>query len=400
MPIADRRTPPLLRDRNLYVIFSVTLMAILGVASVTPAFPTIAQALDISPQSVGLLISVFTVPGVLLTPVVGVLADRYGRKAFLVPSLFVFAAAGAACGFARDFELLLVLRLLQGVGAAALGALNLTIMGDLYGGIRRATALGYNASALSIGTAAYHIIGGALASLAWYAPFFLPVLGFPVGLLVLFALDAPRPSVELGLGPYFRSALRAITRPEVLVFFAASVVTFILIYGTFLTFLPFLLESRFGASALSIGLAMAATSLATGMASWQLGRLAARFGERRLVVAGFVCYLLAIVGIPLAGSAWLLIFPLLLFGVANGINIPSIISILTGAASAQNRAALLSVHAMLLRLGQTLGPVLVGVAFKSLGLTAVFYTSAALAGAMLVVLAVAVRSLGPRQATP
>jgi MFS family permease len=382
------------------VIFSVTLMAILGVASVTPAFPTIAQELDISPQAVGLLISVFTVPGVLLTPVVGVLADRYGRKTFLVPSLFVFATAGAACSFARDFELLLVLRLLQGVGAAALGALNLTIMGDLYSGIRRATALGYNASVLSIGTAAYPIIGGALATVAWYAPFFLPVLGFPVGLLVLFVLDTPRPSVEPGLGSYFRKALRAITRAEVLVFFGASIVTFILIYGTFLTFLPFLLQHRFGASALSIGLAMAATSLATGVASWQRGRLAARFGERRRVVTGFVCYVVAIIGIPLAGSVWLLMLPVLLFGVANGINIPSIISILTGAASAQNRAALLSVHAMLLRLGQTLGPVLVGLAFQTLGLSAAFYASAGLAAAMLVVLAVAVPSLGPQQATP
>lgn len=362
-------------------------MAILGVASVTPAFPAVSRALGISPQSVGLLVSAFTVPGVVLTPVIGALADRYGRKTFLVPSLLLFATAGTACGFARDFELLVTLRLLQGAGAAALGALNLTIMTDMYGGLRRATALGYNASVLSVGTAAYPVIGGALAIVAWYAPFFLPALGLPVALLVLRVLESPEPSTQSGWGSYLRNALKAMSRREVLVMFGASIVTFILIYGTFLTYLPFLLERRFSASPLWIGLAMAFTSLTTGVASWRLGRLTARFGERKLVRTGFVCYVVAVATIPLAGSPASLIGPLLLFGVANGINIPSIINIISQAASRQNRAALLSVHAMLLRLGQTLGPLLVGLAFAHIGLAKSFHVSAALAGGMLIVLA-------------
>ena len=43
-------------------------MAVLGVSSITPAFPKIAQVMNIS-QAVGLLITVFTLPGVILTPV-------------------------------------------------------------------------------------------------------------------------------------------------------------------------------------------------------------------------------------------------------------------------------------------------------------------------------------------
>jgi MFS family permease len=118
-----------------------------------------------------------------------------------------------------------------------------------------------------------------------------------------------------------------------------------------------------------------------------------------LVKAGFLCYVLAIIAIPLAGSVWLLLVPLLLFGVANGINIPSTISILSGAASPDYRAALLSVYAMLLRLGQTLGPVLVGLVFARVGLAESFYASAALAGVMLLVLALALPSLGRRRET-
>ena len=122
----------LYRDPNLQIVFAVTLIMIMGVSSISPAFPEIQTAFGISKPTVGLLIVVFTLPGVLFTPVLGVLADRFGRKKILVPSLLLFGVAGSACFFARDFNLLLTLRFLQGIGAASLGSLNVTIIGDLY----------------------------------------------------------------------------------------------------------------------------------------------------------------------------------------------------------------------------------------------------------------------------
>ena len=162
----------LFRDRNLQVIFGVTLIAVLSVSSITPAFPSIMQEFNITPGQVGLLITFFTLPGVFLAPVLGVLADRLGRKRILVPSLFLFALAGAACAFTRDFNLLLVLRIFQGIGGASLGSINTTLIGDLYSGPRRAEAMGLNASVLSIGTGSYPAIGGALAVFGWNYPFF------------------------------------------------------------------------------------------------------------------------------------------------------------------------------------------------------------------------------------
>ena len=97
-------------DTNLQIIFGVTLMAVMGVASIAPAFPKIAQELKISSQGIGMLITISTFPGVLLTPVLGLLADRFGRKKILVPSLMLFGVAGGACMFTRDFHFLLIWR--------------------------------------------------------------------------------------------------------------------------------------------------------------------------------------------------------------------------------------------------------------------------------------------------
>src|SRR5660397_271821 len=150
----------LLRNRNLRVIFSVTLMAVMSVSSITPAFPKIIHEFAISGIEVGLLITAFTLPGGCLAPFLGVLGDRWGRKKILVPSLLLFAVAGTACAFVTHFPILLGLRTLQGVGGASLGTLAPTLIGDIYSGQERAAAMGLNASVLSIGTASYPAIGG------------------------------------------------------------------------------------------------------------------------------------------------------------------------------------------------------------------------------------------------
>jgi len=135
-------------------------MAVLGVSSISPAFPRIMEALNISEAEVGMLIVAFTIPGVVLTPFIGILADRIGRKRILVPSLFLFGLAGGACALVTEFDTLIVLRVLQGIGATSLATLNLTILGDLFHGERRAAAIGLNASVLNIGIAAYPLLGG------------------------------------------------------------------------------------------------------------------------------------------------------------------------------------------------------------------------------------------------
>ena len=76
----QNKQKPLYQDKNLLIVFAVSLIAVLGVGSVTPAFPNLAQALNVPQKNIGLLVTVFTLPAFLLGPIIGVLADRFGRK--------------------------------------------------------------------------------------------------------------------------------------------------------------------------------------------------------------------------------------------------------------------------------------------------------------------------------
>jgi predicted MFS family arabinose efflux permease len=389
--MTDSDPRPLYLDPDLQVVFSVSLMAVLGVSSVTPAFPEIGRAFDLSSRAVGNLITAFTLPGVLLTPILGVVTDRYSRKKTLIPSLMTFGLAGGACALARDFRLLLALRFIQGIGAAALNVLYITLIGDLYSGKRRTAAMGYNASVLSVGTAAYPAIGGALATLGWYYPFVLPVLAIPIGFLVLLALENPEPRQDQGLRRYLRQAWASIRHGQSIALFVVTLLTFLILYGAYLTYLPFLMENAFEASAFTIGITMSAMSLATALTSSQLGRLVRLCSEKMLLEIACGLYALALLMTPLAPNLPVLGIPVVLFGIAQGLSIPNLQTLLASLAPIEHRGAFMSVNALVLRLGQTLGPPLMGVASSVGGIDATFYSSAAIGAAMLVLTATTIK---------
>lgn len=381
----------LYRDTNLQIIFGITLMAVLGVASITPAFPTIARDLNISAQQVGLLITVFTLPGVILTPILGVLADRYGRKKIVIPALLLFGLAGGACFFARDFRLLLILRFFQGMGGGSLGSINTTLIGDLYHGNERATAMGLTTSVLSIGTASYPLIGGALTVLAWYYPFLLSLFAIPIGLLVLFKLKNPEPKKPESMKRYFQSVWQSINGQVVGLFFA-STFTFVILYGVYLSYFPFLIKQSFGGSPVTIGLLMSAMSATTAVTSAQLGKLTARFSSKRLLVSGFLLYALALAMIPYIPTVWMLLIPTFIFGLGHGVNIPSILTLMSGFAPLEQRAAFMSMNSMVLRMGQTIGPPLIGVFYALGGVDTAFLAGAAISLLILAITAISVRA--------
>jgi len=362
-------------DRDLLVIFCVTLIVVQGVTSIAPAFPMISQALGVSKKQVGLLITVFTLPGIFLAPLLGILSDRIGRKKMLVPSLFLFGISGTACAFTENFGLLLSLRFVQGLGAAALGSLNLTIIGDLYSGETRLRALGYNSTVLSIGAAVYPAMGGAMALLGWQYPFMLSITAIPVGMAVLHILDNPEPKGDEHIIEYLKNALRGMKNPRIYLLFIGTLATFILLYGVLFSFFPFYLNEKFNADSFSTGLLISSVSIGTIVGSLNIANLSGRFTSRRLILVSFILYASAIITTKFISSFFALSLPVFIYGFANGINIPATQTLLAERIPMEYRGAYMSVNSMILRAGQTAGPLFIGAAM-TMGNDFIFYTSA------------------------
>ncbi|MDJ0571004.1 MAG: MFS transporter [Pleurocapsa sp. MO_192.B19] len=384
---AGRNTKPVYQDVNLLIVVSITLMELMGTMSINPVLPGIAREFELSPQQIGWVTTAFVVPIALGAPICGVLADRFGRKAILVPSLFLFAIAGVACALAPNFQILLAWRCLQGVGAASLEALALTLICDLYTGKQLTAAMGFNASAIGMSLAVYPLLGGGLASMGWRNAFALPLLSFLVGIWLWRSLQLPEQQhySDFNFKVYLRNIWSSIRRGRVMRLLLIVVALFVLLFGAYLTYIPTVAASL-GASEIAIGILLASMAVFFALTSSQLGWFARSFSELTLIKISFLIYTLALVITPAIEHIWMLFIPSILFGIAHGIVFPTTQALLAELAPSTNRAGFMAVVAIAVPLGQSLGPVLGGLAFSAWEIRGVFYAGTLLAIVTLILL--------------
>lgn len=343
-------------SRAFYVIILSSLIGVMGVSLISPVLPDLRTVFGVSDSQVGLVITAYTLPGIVLTPFVGLLADRVGRRRVVVPLLLIFGIGGAGVAFVDGFTEVLVLRFLQGIGASALISLSVTLIGDFYEGTQRDAVMGFNGSSMSTGAALYPLVGGLLAAIRWNAPFLFFGVAVLVGLVALFVLEEPAMQEPTDVRTYFSRLRGAALDPRALALFGAVFSAFFLFYGGVLTAVPLLLNDVYGLTAGQIGLVLSMVSFASAVVSSQYGRIANWRSAPELVALGFVAYGASLVGVWVATSPIQIGAALLAFGVGFGIVMPSIDTTLVTLVSGQLRAGVMGLRTSVLRLGQTLGP--------------------------------------------
>ncbi len=375
----------LLRDRTLCIVFSITVLMTMGVASVIPVLPSLARIFDVSHASVVHVLTLFTVPGAIFMPLAGIWADRYGRKALLMPALLLFGLAGVGCALSPNFETLLFFRFLQGLGVTPLAVLYLTIIGDTYQGAERVKMMGYNAAVLSIGTAVCPALGGALAEVHWRLVFCLPLLSLAV-IWLASKHTLAGPAQESSLKDYFESTLRVLRSRKTLVLLCLTFLTFMMLYGPIITSFPHLADHLHGASPSTIGGIVAISSFSAALIASTLGKLSTRFSPRTLLLSSQCFYLVALFSIPFVANIWLMPLPIFLFGMGQGLNMPTINTIMVGQAEQSQRGAIMAVNGLALRLSQTLAPLFFGMIGFVFGIESAFFAGAGMALLMMALL--------------
>jgi MFS family permease len=332
-------------------------MGVMGVSLISPLLPELRGVFEVSDAQIGLVITVYTLPGVFLTPFIGLVADRIGRRRVMIPLLFIFGTAGAGIAVARSFEEVLLLRFLQGIGASALVTLAVTLIGDVYEGARRNAVMGVNSSTIGTGAALYPLVGGALASIRWNVPFLFFGVGIAVALVAVVALPEPDGTDPDDVRTYLGGLGGVVASPKALAIFAAIFVVFFVFYGAVQTALPLLLTDEFGLSSGEIGLTLSMVSLASAVVSSQYGRISQWRRAPELIALGFVAYGCSLLGVWLAPSPVFVGVSLLAFGVGFGLVMPSIDTAIVTAVSDRLRAGMMGMRTSVLRLGQTAGPI-------------------------------------------
>lgn len=378
MPTQPKVETSIFKDKNFYIINFVTLMGILGGTLYNPALPTIQQFFKVTEDQASWTSTIFQLPGAIITPIFGILADILGRKQVLIPSLLVFALGAGLSGWTSNFTAHLGGRLLQGVGAASLEPLQLTVIGDLYRGRTLGTAMAFNAGLIGISGAIFPLIGGVLGGFDWRYTFLPGLLAIPVAFLVLVTLRLPRRpqnAEKFELKSYLQSTWSSINNRHVLGLLFA-VMSLFLLQTLCLTFIPFLAVDKFRTSEAVNGILLTSMSISMALVAAQLGRLTQNLSEIKLIKLAFILFAAALLILAIVPNFWLIFIPMFLLGAAQGIALPSSQALLAGLSAQESRAGFMAVNTSIMSWGQTLGPFLGSIAVRFWGIQSVFYTSA------------------------
>lgn len=347
----------------------VPFVMVLGNSILIPVLPAIKSALGVSPAMSGLVITAFSVPAGIMIPFSGFLADRYGRKAVMVPGLGLYAlggfvAAAAAILFqAGAFPLLMVGRVMQGIGAAGTASIALALAGDLYAGPARDQAMGVLEATNGFGKVVSPVLGAALGLAAWYAPFvFFAVLTVPVAIAVALLAKEARPPAQSSARDYFGSVLQVFSRKGAALgaSLLAGMTALFLLFGT-LFFLSETLESRFHLRGVLKGLVLAVPVLASSIAAYGSGTYLQKLVDRRfLVFGGLALITAALVSLALIQNPYYLYGAIFLIGVGSGTALATLNVLVTSSVKQERRGMITSDYGAVRFFGVALGPPLFG----------------------------------------
>nr|BFD91872.1 MFS transporter [Kitasatospora sp. Xyl93] len=330
------------RTLALVVLCAGMLMIILDGSIVTVALPAIQQDLGFSPSGLTWTVNAYLIAFGGLLLLAGRLGDLIGRKRVFVAGLAVFTAASLLCAVATSPGLLIGARFLQGVGGALASSVSLGMIVTLFPEPReRGRAIGAFSFVGAAGASIGQVLGGVLTeALDWHWIFLINLpLGIAAALLALRVLEPERgPGLRagadapgavlitaalmlgvytivgtgehgwssvrtLGLGALAVAMLAAFLRHEgraahpllpLRMFRSRSVsganlVQVLTISGMFgfQILVALHMQNVLGYGAAATGLAMLPAAVAIGAVSLLLSaRLSARFGERRVLLAG------------------------------------------------------------------------------------------------------------------
>ncbi|MFE9020839.1 DHA2 family efflux MFS transporter permease subunit [Streptomyces sp. NPDC007808] len=172
------------RALTLLVTSLGTFMVLLDGSIIFVALGEIQKDLGAEISQLQWTVDAYTLPFAALMLTTGTLGDRLGRKRVFLTGLVVFVVGSALCGFTDDFSVLVLGRVLQGIGAAAIETGSLSLLVSTFSEpSSRAKAIGIWTAVSGVALALGPLFGGVLIeSFSWHAIF---LINLPVGLLAL-----------------------------------------------------------------------------------------------------------------------------------------------------------------------------------------------------------------------
>jgi multidrug resistance protein len=372
----------------LLVLFVTAFVDMVGLTLVLPLLPYYATEFGANALVVGLLISSFSLAQLVCAPVWGSISDRYGRRPAILFGLATTAIAYVVFAFAHSVWLLLLSRVIQGVGGGTIGVVQ-AYVADVSAPEDRTKSLGWLSAVTSLGAVVGPAFGSVLDQVAGRSA---PGLSAAVLALVTagFAwrfLPESRGARASGVFPAGMkktsgaSAIRDVTlhwrepAPRLIWIYTVAIGAF---YGIVPT-LPLLLVHRFGVTEHTVGyIFMYFGGMGVLIRAGILGRMVDWLGEARLSRLGIVCLAAGLALTSVARSWPALILAITLMPLGTAFVFPCVTGLLSRVVPSTERGLYMGVQQTYGGVSRVAFPVGAGWAMDRFGLGVPFGVAALL----------------------
>jgi DHA1 family multidrug resistance protein-like MFS transporter len=345
-------------------------LAMLGIGLVIPILPDLLKEFGADGKAAGYLVSAFGLTQFLFSPIAGDYSDKYGRKPMIVVGLCLFAISNLVAATAGHFSLLVVARLIGGMGSAALVPSIMAYIVDITTEQQRARAMSFLGASMSSGFIIGPGLGGLLAEFGTRAPFFVSA---SIGLLAVICCKLLLPesqSVEVRLmrlksKPKRENIFRQLVQSVRSRYFILLLMIFALTFGLthFEAIAPLFVTQSYGFTTREISIMFMVCSLIGTFNQLMLtNRLTRRFGEKPIVSSMLLLSAVSLVFLLFSGNFFYVIIVTMLFFTFNNILRPTINTLLSKEAG-DEQGFVAGLNNAYMSLGQIFGPVLAGLLF-------------------------------------
>lgn len=340
--------------RPIIVIFLTIFIDMLGFGIIIPILPIFSKELGAENYQVGLIAMSFPIMNFLFAPFWGSLSDRYGRRPIILISVLITGLAYLLFSQTVNLWLLLLSRLLAGLGSANLSVAQAYIA-DITPPQQRAKSMGLIGAAFGLGFIIGPTVGGYMKSMS--SPGHVDLVGYLAAALCLLnfvlafyllpeSLKEKQKDVRFNF-KVISGIVTELRKPNIR---ELLLINFIFITAFMIMQMSASLfwKEKIGLNEIQMGNTFAFIGLATVIVQGGLvGRLVRRFGEVRLLSYGTYLFIAALVIIPWVTPDTFIpieLFALALMALANGCLTPSITSLLSKTADPKDVGQVLGVN--------------------------------------------------------
>jgi ACDE family multidrug resistance protein len=287
-----------------------------GMQGIVPAIPAIRDHFGLDNFQIGLITSVYLLPGVFSAFAAGLLTERIGERKIVVGGLTLFGLGGALLLVQHDIGTLLGVRFVQGIVFGALLSITVGIIGSVApSGQAAHRGQSRRIVAMAAAETLFPIIAGLMLALAWYAPFSTQTLTLPLAVVAWFVLPdgAKRAARDTKDAP----AVSVWKAPAIVGVQVLAAARFIFKFAV-LTYAPILAVDQVGMSAVVLGWVVGASGALATVTALLSERVAARLRSSEMILACMVVIGVSLVLIGCASAAAVVAIGLLLYGVQDG----------------------------------------------------------------------------------